>query len=136
MASVYGKTYIKPHESFLNMEGAAVNLAGAAADVTAWRMPATIAIQGFSLVVTTTINGAANAPVLALDWAPETGVGRAEIVRITIPHGTLAGSVIQRLLQAPVTVPYGSALILEHVTAATIAGGAKLMPLLRSLGTA
>ena len=140
MASVYGKTYIKPHESFLGLEQTPTDLHAAAGNVTVWRMPVAVAVQGFSLVVTTTVACDTLAPVLSLAHEAEDGTGEVEICAITIPDDTLAGTVIQRLLQAPVTVAYGRKLVLvrkvEGTDAGAEAGDAVLMPLLRSLGTA
>ena len=140
MTSVYGATYIKPHEAFLGLEQAPTDLHAAAADVTLWRMPAAVAVQGFSLVVTETVACDATPPVLSLAHEAEDGTGEVEICEITIPDGTVAGTVIQRLLPAPVTVAYGRKLVLvrkvEGVDAGAEAGLAVFMPLLRSLGTA
>ena len=140
MSSVYGKTYIKPHESFLGLEQAPTDLHAAVGDVTVWRMPCAVAVQGFSLVVTTVVACDNVAPVLSLAHEAEAGTGEVEICAITIPDNTLAGQVIQRLLPAPVTVAYGRRLVLvrkvEGVDAGAESGAAVLMPLLRSLGTA
>jgi len=122
-------------DQFLALDHAAVNLAGGAADIHSYIVPCDGYVIAWGYQVTTTINGAATAPVISLDTADYDGAAnRTEQDSATIAHGTAAANAVTwRNLNYGngVAVTAGQTIILEHKTVATTAGGARVFVVFR-----
>ena len=95
------------------------DLAGVAADITEYAVPAEMEVLGWYVQVELTIVATVTAPVVSIDYADFDGTtNRTEIANLTIPHTTAAGTEYYLPFTVPAPLSVGQTLILEHKTAA------------------
>lgn len=97
----------------------ACDLAGVAADITVYYVPAEMQVVGWYVQVELTIVATVTDPAVSIDYADFDGAAnRVEIANLTIPNTTVAGTEYYMPFTGPTVLAVGQTLILEHKTQA------------------
>ena len=103
----------------------ACDLAGVAADITEYAIPAEMEVLGWYVQVELTIVATVTPPDVSIDYADYDGTtNRTEIDALNIPHTTAAGTEYYLPFTGPTVLAVGQTLILEHKTQAAGVGPA------------